>query len=324
MRLQQNRYLWAQVVGLAAVPLLLDICLVGLASSGLAVPFGFQFWVIALLGITPTLWMQLTKPFYVFSLPPVALNPTVLNDEQRRCLTVLKSWQVKALAGLMACFSLWVLLRVYAESSQVTPLLTPRAGLISAALAFFLSCAFLQISVSAVRVLLVGPEALKRVAPYETSAVTADFLILGLQVKRIFSAPVETKIELSNDDPSPLADVVSADETLAQETVDESLNSKRLESESLAERASDDDLASEEPEEPEDTLDDRDDGLALEGPEDVLADKASGIDPEESEDVLDDREGGSGNEKLEDETLGAENSDDAINQLDLKAESQDF
>ncbi len=232
MRLQQNRYLWVQVVGLAAVPLLLDICLAGLASSGLAVPFGVQFWAIALVGIAPPLWMQLVRPFYVFSLPPVALKPSVLSDDQRRCLRLLKSWQVKALAVVTAGFSLWVLLQLYAESSQITPIMTPRAGLISSAVTFFLSCAFLQISVSAGRALLVGSEALKRVAPYEGSAIAADFLILGLRVKRILPEPVEASAGLPQESPPPPKD----DKTIDQDLEIEDLRSENMESESLADQ----------------------------------------------------------------------------------------
>ena len=67
IELQQNRYLWVHFAGLAFVPLLLDICLAGFASAGPALPFGGQFWAIALLGITPALAMQWLKPFYVFS-----------------------------------------------------------------------------------------------------------------------------------------------------------------------------------------------------------------------------------------------------------------
>ncbi len=227
MRLQQNQYLWVQLVGLAAVPLLLDICLAGLASSGLAVPFGVQFWAIALLGIGPPLWMQLAKPYYVFSLPPVALKPSVLSDDQRRCLRLLKSWQVKALAVLTAGVSLWVLLQLYAGSSQITPVMTPRAGLVSSAITFFLSCAFLQISVSAARALLVGSEALKRVVPYEERTIATDFLILGLRVKRILPEPVGVSVDLPEKSPLP-----PKDNDLNNENIDQDLETEDLSDES--------------------------------------------------------------------------------------------
>ena len=298
MRLQQNRYLWIQVVGLATVPLLLDVCLVGLASSGLAVPFGFQFWVIALLGIVPPLWMQLARPFYVFSLLPLALNPAVLSDQQRRCLTLFKSWQMKALAGLTACFSLWVLSQVYVASSRVMPLMTSSVGLVSAAAAFFLSCVFLQISVSAVRALLVGPEALKRVAPYEMSAVAADFLILGLPVKRILPMPVDT-----NDDSPSLADDVRMGETLARSTADENL-SYEAESASSEGQNIDDSLSNED----------------LEG---VLPDEDDSLADEDLEDGLDDRDD-SVKADLEETALDDEDSVDGVNQPNSETESENY
>ncbi len=193
--------MWVHFVGLAAVPLLLDICLAGLASASPAfnypTAFGFQFWAIALLGVVPTLAMQIAKPFYLFSLPPVALKPSALTEDQRRCLTVMKSWQIKALAGVTAGFSVWLLSWVYGRSPQILPTMTPAAGLISAAIAFFFICLFLQISVSVARAILVSPSALKRVEACEESAIATDFLILGLRVQKLL--PPETVLEADAD-----------------------------------------------------------------------------------------------------------------------------
>ncbi|MGB7251328.1 MAG: low-complexity tail membrane protein [Phormidesmis sp.] len=212
MQMQQNRYLWVQLVGLAAVPLLLDVCLAGLASSGPAPAFGLQFWVIATVGIVPTLAMQWFRPFYLFSLPPLALKPAVLSEDQQRCLRLLKSWQIKALAVLIAACLLWGLGQLYGRSPQITPLMTPTGGLVSAAVAFFLTCTFLQISASAVRLLLVGANALTRVVPYEEGAIATDFLILGLRVNTLLPEPTpelkpkakqETKVKSAQDQQMP-------------------------------------------------------------------------------------------------------------------------
>lgn len=186
-KLQQNRYLWVHFVGLAAVPLLLDICLAGLASAGPALPFSGQYWAVALVGIVPATLMQFQKPFYIYSLPPLALKPSVLSEDDRRCLTVLQSWQMKALAAVTAAFCLWLLAKVYERLPLITPSMTPQSGLISAIAAFFFICLFLQISVSVVRSLLIGQDMLKRVPPFEASAITANFLILGLRVNKIFA-----------------------------------------------------------------------------------------------------------------------------------------
>ncbi|MGI8932891.1 MAG: low-complexity tail membrane protein, partial [Phormidesmis sp.] len=191
--LQQNRYLWVHFAGLAAVPLLLDVCLAGLASSrtavGTTLPLSPQFWAIALIGIVPTLWMQWQRPFYLFSLVPLALKPAALSDDQRRCLRLLKSWQIKALAAITAGFSLWVLWQLAEKSLQITPLTAPAPGLAVATISFFLFCVFLQVPVSAARLLLVGQKTLQRVAPYEESAIAPNFLILGLRVNRILPVP---------------------------------------------------------------------------------------------------------------------------------------
>ena len=195
IELQQNRYLWVHFAGLAFVPLLLDICLAGLASAGPALPFGGQFWAIALLGIIPALAMQWLKPFYVFSLPPSALKPSVLSEDQRRCLQIFKSWQIKALAVVVAIFSLWLLVQMYAMSVRISPLLTPRAGLICAAIAFFIASSFMQISVSAGRALLIGPSALKRVAVVEESAIARDFLILGFRLDKLLPEVLPANLE---------------------------------------------------------------------------------------------------------------------------------
>lgn len=195
---QQNRYLWVQFVGLAAVPLLLDVCLAGLASSrtafGFPTAFGLQFWLIAAVSIVPPLAMQCLRPFYIFSLPPLALKPSVLSTNQRRCLRLLESWQIKVLAVGSAGGSLWLLSQLYARSPRITPIMTPNAGIIATVVAFFWVCTFLQISISSARLLLVGPEAMKRVKPYEPPAIAANFFILGLRVGKILPMPSDKVI----------------------------------------------------------------------------------------------------------------------------------
>lgn len=223
MQLQQNRYLWVHLVGLAAVPLLLDICLAGLASAGPAFDYppagSLQFWAIALIGIIPTLWMQLAKPFYIFSLPPLALRPNELTEDQRRCLQLLKTLQMKILAVMTAGFSGWLLWWLYERSPQIFPVVAPTTGLISAAVSFFLICAFLQIAVSAGRSILVGPNTLRRVMPVEGSAIAADFLILGLRVKKILPTEVyaEPAVNSSSSQPEPASQPIKPIEPLSAE-----------------------------------------------------------------------------------------------------------
>ena len=204
-KVQQNRYLWVHLVGLAAVPLLLDICLAGLASAGsafqLPAAFGLQFWLVAIVCIVPPAVMQIQRPFYIYSLPPLAVKPSSLSEDDRRCLTVLKSWQIKALAGLTAAFSLWLLARLYDKLPQVLPAMEPKVGLISAIAAFFFACLFLQISASVVRSLLIGQDTLQRVKPFEISEIAANFSILGLRVRRLLPSTNAIANEVSANSP---------------------------------------------------------------------------------------------------------------------------
>ncbi len=208
-KVQQNRYLWVHLVGLATVPLLLDICLAGLASArpafDYAEAFGLQFWMVALVGIAPSLWMQVQRPFYIYSLPPLAVKPSALSERDRRCLTVLKSWQIKALAGVTAGFLIWLLAQLYAKLPQISPLMEPRVGLVSAIAAFFFVCLFLQISVSVVRSLLIGQDTLQRVKPFEVSEISSSFLIPGLRVSKILpTEPIAADSSLSEQPQKPL------------------------------------------------------------------------------------------------------------------------
>ncbi|MEM6449816.1 MAG: low-complexity tail membrane protein [Cyanobacteria bacterium P01_D01_bin.105] len=213
IQFQQNRYLWVHFAALALVPLLLDVCLVGLASArgafGYPSAYGFQFWAIALLCVGLPLWMQIARPFYIFSLPPVALNPDGLTEDQRRCLTVLTSWQIKALAGVAAVGCVWLLAQLYEKSALVTnpaiPLMTPAAGMVSVVVTFFLVSLLMQISVSAGRSLLVSPKALRRVAPYE-GAIAQNFLIAGIRIDQLLpSEPLDSSgNELESTPESPL------------------------------------------------------------------------------------------------------------------------
>ncbi len=154
-------------------------------AAGTTLLLSPQFWAIALIGIIPTLWMQWQRPFYLFSLLPLALRPAALSDDQRRFLRLLKSWQIKALAVATAGGSLWLLRQLSERSLQVTPLAAPAPGLAIALVAFFWICVFLQVPLSAARLLLVGPKSLQRVKPYEERAIASNFLVLGLRVNRI-------------------------------------------------------------------------------------------------------------------------------------------
>ena len=68
-------YLWVHLAGLAAVPIFLEICLIGFAVGDPLLPGWLELLLVAAIGSAPILWMQWQRPFYIFSLVGVALQP---------------------------------------------------------------------------------------------------------------------------------------------------------------------------------------------------------------------------------------------------------
>ena len=96
-----------------------------------------------------------------FSLPPLALKPTELTDDQRRCLQLFEVCSNQGhLCGSLSSVFLGCCGSCNKKLPQVAPVLTPTAGVIVAIASFFFACLFLQISVSAGRSLLVDADTL--------------------------------------------------------------------------------------------------------------------------------------------------------------------
>jgi len=151
-------------------------------------------------------------------LPPLALKPTELTDDQRRCLQLLKSVQIKVISVAVSALSFGVLWQLYKKLPQVAPVLTPTAGVIVAIASFFFACLFLQISVSAGRSLLVDADTLQRVKPVKKDAIAADFLILGLlHVRKLLPLP-PAEAETVTKKASPQASSIEASFTEASFT----------------------------------------------------------------------------------------------------------
>ncbi|MEM9768952.1 MAG: low-complexity tail membrane protein, partial [Cyanobacteria bacterium P01_D01_bin.71] len=101
-RHRRDPYLWLNFAGLATVPLWLDICLAGLAVSDPMVPPWLELVALVMVGTAPILWMQVQRPFYIFSVPGLVLRPDQLNEDRRRLLTLQRSWYSQSLALLTA------------------------------------------------------------------------------------------------------------------------------------------------------------------------------------------------------------------------------
>ena len=183
-------FLWIHLAGLAAVPLALEFVWLGLAVGDPILPVWLEFLLVAAIGIGPVLWMQLTRPFDIFSILVLAMKPEQLTQEQRRLLSLFRTKTNPVGSISAAVFMLWVLWQIYRVAplaAAVAPL-APRwriAGLLGAGLAFLASNLFLQVPLSVVQVLLTSESEFGTTEPYPLEKTPQDFTIPGVRVNRI-------------------------------------------------------------------------------------------------------------------------------------------
>ncbi|MBF2035117.1 MAG: low-complexity tail membrane protein [Leptolyngbyaceae cyanobacterium T60_A2020_046] len=191
---RRDPYLWVHVAGLAALPLWIDGCLAGLAVGDPVLPVGLEVALLSLIGLLPVLVMQWTRPFYLFSVLVLALRPDTLTTERRQLLAIQRTWPSRLLSAIAAIFAIALLLWLYRlapVASEVTPLRgLPRAvGWLSCGLFFLLANLFLQVPVSAGRLLLARPRAVAKATPLDPAHVLSAFTVLGLRVGKILPEP---------------------------------------------------------------------------------------------------------------------------------------
>ncbi|MBD1875742.1 low-complexity tail membrane protein [Nodosilinea sp. FACHB-131] len=243
-------YLWVHLAGLATVPLWIDLCLLGLAVGNPTLP-ELEIGVIVALGVLPVLVMQLRQPFYIFSLPGLALKPAALHDDQRRLLNQFQRWRLRFGALLVPVPLVWGLLKLYPLAFLARDL-TPFSewgrlgGVAIAALSFLMANLFLQIPIAVLQVLATPDRVMAKVAPCSAENIAADFTWVGLTVSKILPnltnqqtsdlaapavvrtpephqiAPVETptvkstnSVAEATDEPESLGHVVESDATEA-------------------------------------------------------------------------------------------------------------
>jgi hypothetical protein len=106
-------FLWIHLAGIAALPLALELVWLGLAVGDPILPVWLELLLLAAVGILPVLWMQLTRPFDIFSLLVLAMKPEQLTQQQRRILSLFKTKANPLLTIAGAVFMLWVLWQIY-------------------------------------------------------------------------------------------------------------------------------------------------------------------------------------------------------------------
>lgn len=197
-------YLWIHLAGLAAVPILVEICLLGFAVGDPVLPVWLELLLVGAIGIAPVLWMQWQRPFYIFSLVAVSIKPEQITEDQRRLLTLFKSQRNQILAVGVSVLLFGLLYQVY----KVAPIAAPVAlfppdwrllGLFMAAIAFLAINLFTQVPVSVLSVMLHSEAGFTSTTPYPLERIRRSFSLFGLQVKQILppmiaEAPLEPAV----------------------------------------------------------------------------------------------------------------------------------
>jgi len=186
-------FLWIHLSGVAALPIFLGLCLLGLAVGSPLLPVWLEMFLVAVAGIVPVLWMQWFRPFYIFSILVVAVKPQNLTSLQHRILTRFKTNLNKGLAlfvAVLLAVILWQLYRFAPLAASVAPF-PPSwrwAGLLLAASAFLASNLFLQVSTSVMAVLLTPESEFAATKPHVLEKIRQDFTIAPWQVDRLLPA----------------------------------------------------------------------------------------------------------------------------------------
>lgn len=190
MSFRSEPFLWIHAAGLVASPICLGLCFLALTTDHADLPTWLELCLIGLLGAGPILWMQLARPFYIFSVTLVSVQPDGLTEEQCRILSRFKSAGGQIPAILAALFLLSVLWAIYPLAAQVPiELPFPTGGrLVSLTVAigfFFLANLFLQVPISVFRVLLTQPPQWEATLPYPLEQIRHDFTIPGFWLQQI-------------------------------------------------------------------------------------------------------------------------------------------
>jgi hypothetical protein len=182
--------LWIHVAGLATLPISLVLCLLFLSVGKPLLPVWMEIFIVAAIGVTPLLWMQLRRPFYIFSILGVALKPENLTEQQRKILCLINTKLNRILSFVAALLLIGVLWQLYPVTQQlfnVTGFLPQwrSLGLLLAAFTFLISNLFLQIPVSVARVLVTNDTDFAALEPLSLEKIKQDFTILGVRVNKI-------------------------------------------------------------------------------------------------------------------------------------------
>ena len=199
MNIRSEPFLWIHLAGVALFPGLLFIAWIGL-SIGDSFSYVLELLWLAAIAIIPILFMQLTRPFYIFSVLIFSRSPECLSESQRKILSLFKTFKQKLLSIIAAAIMMLVLWLIYRLSPLAIGIVVlPQwriLGLAIATLAFLGSNLFLQVPLSVLQVLL-AKEAFIKAEAYPLEKIARSFTIPGIKVSKIlwFRSPTVEKID---------------------------------------------------------------------------------------------------------------------------------
>jgi hypothetical protein len=189
MNIRSEPFLWIHLGGIIMFPVMLAIAVIGLGVGE-----HYSYWAelpfLMAIAVLPILLMQLYRPFNIFSVLFLALQPKSLTENQRKILTLFKRKQQKVVnllaAGLMLCNL--GLLYYFSPSIVGLASLLPQQrilGLAIASIAFLGSNLFLQIPLSAFQVLLTNESEFAQIKQCTPQEIACDFTTPGIKVYTI-------------------------------------------------------------------------------------------------------------------------------------------
>lgn len=202
MNTRSEPFLWIHFGGIIVFPLMLAIAVIGLAvgdrySYLLELP-----WLIAI-AILPISFMQLYRPFNIFSVLFVALQPRFLTEKQRKILALFQRKQqkvVSAIATGLMVVNLWLLYSFAPATVGVANLLPQQRilGLAIASIAFLGSNLFLQIPLSAFQVLLTSKSEFAQIEQCSLEEIKSNFTTVGIKVSQLPWLTTSTREQETN------------------------------------------------------------------------------------------------------------------------------
>ncbi|MFM2312040.1 MAG: hypothetical protein RLZZ04_1316 [Cyanobacteriota bacterium] len=189
MNTRSEPFLWIHLGGIIVFPLMCFITLIGL-EVGDQYSYWLEIPLLIAIAILPVLLMQLYRPFNIFSVLFLALQPKFLTANQRKILALFKRKQQKVvnvmITGLML-LSLW-LIYYFAPGAAALANLLPQQRILGLAIAcgaFFGSNLFLQIPLNAFQVLLTNELEFAQTQQCTLEEVESDFTTAGIRVSKI-------------------------------------------------------------------------------------------------------------------------------------------